>query len=243
MSFTIIIPCFNEANRLPVKTYQKFIDNEKAVLLLFVNDGSNDNTLAILNTLASSHPSQIHVLNLTQNRGKAGAVQQGMLYAKKHFSTKKLAYLDADLSTSLEECLALSKKINKDTVFVFGSRILKTDNRIERKWYRFIIGRVIATVISKILGISVYDTQCGCKIFDVAVVPIAFTENFTSKWLFDVEIFYRLIHHFGKERFLGKTKEIPLKQWIDTEDSRVKMTYMFRLWVDLYLLNQRYRKK
>ena len=50
------------------------------------------------------------------------------------------------------------------------------------------------------------------------------------------------MHHYGKDTFLQKTKEVPLKQWIDTDDSRVKMTYMFRLWMDLYLLNKRYSK-
>lgn len=237
----IIIPCFNEAKRLPIDAFKSFVAKEKEVRLIFVNDGSNDETLSVLQALAAWNPSQIQVLDLPKNKGKAGAVQQGMLYAKAHFSPTLLAYLDADLSTSLEECFSLSKKINPDTLFVFGSRILKTDNTIKRKWYRFLIGRVIASVISKMLGISVYDTQCGCKIFDATVVSIAFTDDFSSRWLFDVEIFYRMIHHFGKNEFLQKTKEVPLEQWIDTEDSRVKMTYMFRLWIDLYLLSKRYR--
>lgn len=238
---TIIIPCFNEANRLPIAAFKSFVEQEKEIQLIFVNDGSKDNTINVLQSLASSYNTQIRVLDLEDNVGKAGAVQEGMLYAKKHFPAERMAYLDADLSTSLEECLSLSKKINKSTLFVFGSRILRTDNTIKRKWYRFIIGRVIASVISKMLGIAVYDTQCGCKIFDTALVPIAFADRFTSRWLFDVEIFYRLIHHFGKTEFLQKTKEVPLEKWIDTEDSRVKMSYMFRLWIDLYLLFKRYR--
>ncbi len=238
----IIIPCFNEANRLPVSAFQSFIAKEKELRLIFVNDGSEDTTLSVLQTLATSNPEQIQVLDLPKNVGKAAAVQQGMRYAKTHFSPQLFAYLDADLSTSLEECLSLSKKINPDTLFVFGSRIIKTDNTIKRKWYRFLIGRVIAFIISKMLGIPVYDTQCGCKIFDATIVSTAFTGDFSSRWLFDVEIFYRLIHHFGKNEFLQKTKEVPLEQWIDTEDSRVKMTYMFRLWIDLYLLSQRYGK-
>ena len=242
MFIAIIIPCFNEANRLPIAAFQSFVEKEKEAQLIFVNDGSNDNTLGVLKSLALSQPRQIEVVDLKENVGKAGAVQQGMLYAQAHFSPSCFAYLDADLSTSLEECFSLAQNINPATSFVFGSRILKADNTIKRKWYRFLIGRVIATVISKMLGIAVYDTQCGCKIFDAQLISTAFTADFTSRWLFDVEIFYRLMDHYGKDTFLQKTKEVPLKQWIDTDDSRVKMTYMFRLWMDLYLLNKRYSK-
>ena len=163
-------------------------------------------------------------------------------WALKQSSCNRFAYLDADLSTSLEECTLLAEKINTATGFVFGSRILKTDNRIERKWYRFIIGRVVATVISKMLGISVYDTQCGCKVFDRELVPIAFEDTFSSRWLFDVEIFFRLINAHGKKEMVAQAKEVPLDQWIDTEDSRVKFSYIFQLWLDLAIIYRRYKQ-
>ena len=181
-------------------------------------------------------------LALLKNQGKAGAVQEGMQLALKESSCHRFAYLDADLSTSLEECTLLAEKINAETRFVFGSRILKTDNRIERKWYRFLIGRVIATVISKMLGISVYDTQCGCKIFDRKFVPIAFDAPFSSRWLFDVEIFFRLINALGKKEMVAQAKEVPLDQWVDTEDSRVKFSYIFQLWLDLAIIYRRYKQ-
>ena len=164
-----------------------------------------------------------------------------MLWAVTKTTSDRFAYLDADLSTSLEECLRLSEGIDENCRFIFGSRILKTDNQIERKWYRFLIGRVVATAISTLLGISVYDTQCGCKILQRELVELAFKDDFSSRWLFDVEIFFRLIRAFGKEEMIAFSKEVPLDQWIDTEDSRVKFTYMFRLWVDLATIYFRYR--
>ncbi len=223
--------------------YQTFMEQQKEVSLFFVNDGSNDNTADALRKMVASYSSQAHVLDLPQNVGKAEAVRYGFLYTQSHFEHKQLAYLDADLSTTLEEAFLLSQQINANTSFVFGSRISKDDNFIARKWYRYLIGRTIATVISKMLGMAVYDTQCGCKIFDSSVVPTAFADAFTSRWLFDVEIFYRLKNHLGKTEFLQKSKEIPLQQWIDKGDSRVKMSYMFRLWIDLYMIFNRYHKK
>ena len=125
--------------------------------------------------------------------------------------------------------------------FYFWLAHLKTDNQIERKWYRFLIGRVVATAISTLLGISVYDTQCGCKIFAHDLVKLAFKDSFSSRWLFDVEIFFPSYSGFWKRGYDRFFKEVPLDQWIDTEDSRVKFTYMFRLWVDLATIYFRYR--
>ena len=242
MPLCIIVPCYNEANRFPQEQFKQFLSSHPAVQLILVNDGSSDNTLSLLTALAAAFPQQVETLALLKNQGKAVAVQEGMQLALKQSSCDRFAYLDADLSTSLEECTLLAEKINTATGFVFGSRILKTDNRIERKWHRFIIGRVIATVISKMLGISVYDTQCGCKVFDRELVPIAFEAPFSSRWLFDVEIFFRLINTLGKKEMVAQAKEVPLDQWIDTEDSRVKFSYMFQLWLDLAIIYRRYKQ-
>ena len=242
MPLCIIVPCYNEANRFPQEQFKQFLSKQTAVQLVLVDDGSTDNTLTLLTALSAHFPQQVETLALSENKGKAGAVQAGMQLALQKASCDRFAYLDADLSTSLEECTLLGEKINAETRFVFGSRILKTDNRIERKWYRFLIGRVIATVISKMLGISVYDTQCGCKILDRKLIPIAFDAPFSSRWLFDVEIFFRLINTLGKKQMIAQSKEVPLDQWLDTEDSRVKFSYMFQLWLDLAIIYRRYKQ-
>ena len=241
MPLSIIIPCYNEANRFPTERYLQFLKQQPEVRLVFVDDGSSDTTEQVLSAIVAAFPKQTNLIVLEKNQGKAGAVQKGILWAVTKTTSDRFAYLDADLSTSLEECLQLSEGIDEDYRFIFGSRILKTDNQIERKWYRFLIGRVVATAISTLLGISVYDTQCGCKILHRDLVELAFKDSFSSRWLFDVEIFFRLIRAFGKEKMIAFSKEVPLNQWIYTEDSRVKFTYMFRLWVDLATIYFRYR--
>ena len=241
MPLSIIIPCYNEANRFPTERYLQFLKQQPEVRLIFVDDGSSDTTEQVLSAIVAAFPKQTNLIVLEKNQGKAGAVQKGMLWAVTKTTSDRFAYLDADLSTSLEECLRLSEGIDENCRFIFGSRILKTDNQIERKWYRFLIGRVVATAISTLLGISVYDTQCGCKILHRDLVELAFKDAFSSRWLFDVEIFFRLIRAFGKEEMVAFSKEVPLDQWIDTEDSRVKFSYMFRLWVDLATIYFRYR--
>ena len=180
-------------------------------------------------------------MSYKKNKGKGNAVRDGFLYAVHENMSGNLAYLDADLSTSLEECKLLSKKINDKIKFVFGSRISKSNNIIKRKFHRFIIGRSIATIISSIIGVSIYDTQCGCKIMDQKLVKMSFEKAFLSRWLFDVEIFLRLINFYGKDKFLEISREVPLKSWIDTEDSRVKFIHAPRIILDLLIIKKRYK--
>lgn len=237
----IVIPCYNEENRLPISQFKDFLTAQKNVLLCFVNDGSTDQTDAVVNQLKRDFNQYIHLLSLPKNVGKAGAVKEGMNVCNQNFDYQKIAYLDADLATSLEECYAISKEINKTVQFAFGSRIAKIDTQIQRKKFRFFVGRFIATLISMQLDLKVYDTQCGCKIFDKEVAHNVFQESFISKWLFDVEIFHRLITVFGKEKMANVCREVPLKVWIDTDDSKVKMSYFFKIWFDLVAIKKRYR--
>ena len=241
MSLNIIIPCYNESMRLPVNKYSDFLKLNKKVRIIFVNDGSTDNTKSLITELSKKFPRQIEILSYEKNKGKGNAVREGFLYAVRQNISGSLAYLDADLSTSLEECKLLSKKINDKIQFVFGSRIPKSNNVIKRKFHRFIIGRSIASIISSIIGVSVYDTQCGCKIIDQKLVKLSFEKAFLSRWLFDVEIFLRLINFYGKDKFLEISREVPLKCWIDTEDSKVKFIDAPRIILDLLIIKKRYK--
>tara|TARA_B100001996_G_scaffold350439_1_gene309815 strand:+ start:138 stop:824 length:687 start_codon:yes stop_codon:yes gene_type:complete len=227
--------------RLPVNKYLDFLKLNKKVKIIFVNDGSTDKTKNLVNKLANKFPEQIKILSYEKNKGKGNAIRDGFLYAVRQNMSGNLAYLDADLSTSLEECKLLSRKINDKIKFVFGSRIRKSNNIIKRKFHRFVIGRGIATIISSIIGVSVYDTQCGCKIIDQKLVNQSFSEVFSSRWLFDVEIFLRLINFYGKDKFIEISKEVPLKRWVDTEDSRVRFIHAPRIILDLLIIKKRYK--
>ena len=237
----IIIPCYNEASRFPVNRFVSFVKKHSAVSIYFVNDGSSDNTDSILEDLRIKFPKNISVINQEKNEGKAAAVRLGMNSALKNNKFDRFAFLDADLSTSIEECILLSEKVTKETSFVFGSRIKKLDNNIRRKTHRFIIGRIIATFISKMLRLPIYDSQCGCKIFSREWVTFIFNEAFLTRWLFDVEIFYRLINHFGRTKIQTKILEVPLSAWIDSENSKVSLFYGIKVWFDLLKIYKHYK--
>ncbi len=241
MNLGIVIPCYNEYERLTDSVFESFLDQRKKISLCFVNDGSQDKTLTVLKKIHQSQPKNVHIINLKKNEGKASAVRAGMIFFFEEKRFDKIAYLDADLSTSLEECCSLSKKVNLKTKFVFASRIENIDNNIKRYWYRFIIGRILANIISRMLNVSIYDTQCGCKIFNSELIPIAFQKPFISEWLFDVEIFYRLKNHYGAEKLMAFSEETPLDSWVDMGDSKIKLSYGVWVWLDLFKIYHFYK--
>ena len=238
----IIIPCYNEEKRLPLKEYHSFIETTPTVLLCFVNDGSNDGTFKALEELKGKFPDNVDVQSYSKNVGKAEAVRKGIQHCTSTYDYSFIAYLDADLATSLSECVKLATYLNGQVEFCFGSRIRLVGTTIVRKKRRYLIGRIVATFISHTLRINVYDTQCGCKLFTKDLATQLFKDPFISKWLFDVEIFFRMFSLYGREQAIKKMKEVPLSLWVDRGDSSVKATYIFQLWLDLYQINKRYKK-
>lgn len=238
----IVIPCYNEEDYFLHSKYISFLKKQKNILICFVNDGSYDNTNKCITDLAEKFPKNVVVINHKKNKGKAEAVKTGVNFCNNNYDFTNIAYLDADLAVSLEECIELSKFLKEDVDFVFGSRVLRIGSIIERKKSRHYIGRIIATLISYILSLKVYDTQCGCKLFKKELSQKVFIKSFVSRWLFDVEIFFRILGIYGKEKAVKKMLEIPLNKWIDRGDSKVKLTYFFKLWFDLLKIKKEYSK-
>ena len=223
------------------KEYCNYLERDSDTLLCFVNDGSTDDTLNVLHNLNKKFFNQVEIISNKNNQGKAEAVRRGILHCNDKFDYQYIAYLDADLAVSLEECSSLTQYFNKDIIFCFGSRINRIGSVIDRKTSRYIIGRFIATIISHVLSLKIYDTQCGCKLFTKELSVIIFFNPFISKWLFDVEIFFRIIDLYGRENSLTKMIEIPLLKWTERGDSKVKTTYFFKLWFDLNKIRRRYK--
>jgi len=238
----IVIPCYNEEKRFLSDEYCSFIEETPSVLLCFVNDGSTDNTLETIKALKNKYPEQIDIVSYPKNAGKAEAVRQGFLYCNSRYNHLHIAYLDSDLSISLQECYGMKRYFSDKVNFCFGSKVKRIGAVIEMTAFRYLAGRVIASLISRMLGIQVHDTQCGCKLFTKDLSNKLFKDKFISKWLFDVEIFFRMLILYGKEEALERMIEIPLLRCAYKGGSKVKITYFFRLWFDLTRINKKYKK-
>jgi glycosyltransferase involved in cell wall biosynthesis len=199
----------------------------------------------MLQSIQECFPERILIENHKKNKGKAESVRTGVLSSLSHFQFKYIGYFDADLSTPLEECFRLKDSLatRENLEFSFGSRMAIIGSKIERKLYRHLFGRVIATLISNILGLKVYDTQCGAKLFTHDLAEKVFTDSFITTWLFDVEIFARIIHLVGRDNVKDVMIETPLKTWVDKGGSKIELSYVIKVFFDLYRIKRRYFPK
>lgn len=243
MLLTVIIPCYNEAERLDKDAFIAYLEGHPEVQMLFVNDGSRDNTLEVLKAMAESHP-QVHYLDVQPNGGKAEAVRRGMLHAAEHFQSDYIGFWDADLATPLYEIdnfLFHARRKNFD--MVTGLRLARLGAEVRRKNTRHYIGRCFATVASSMLRIPVYDTQCGSKLFKTDIVNNLFSEPFVTRWLFDVEFLARYKKQYGRERALTCIYEYPLLAWEDVNGSKLKPKDFLKAPFELLKIKRKYLRK
>jgi len=218
-----VVPCYNEAGRLPEGAFLEFARRQSDTAFLFVNDGSTDDTAGMLERLCAAGNGKFAALNLPRNLGKAGAVRCGVLAALQR-NPEFVGYWDADLATPLaavQDFLDVLDE-NPEIDIVMGARVKLLGRHVERYPFRHYSGRLFATAASLALHLGVYDTQCGAKIFRVTPgTREAFGAPFRSRWVFDVELLARYIAFTGKEA-ANRIYELPLMSWIDVPGSKVK---------------------
>jgi len=240
----VVIPCYNEEERLLSKEFTDYIDKNSGYHLCFVNDGSKDQTLQVLKELQKGREDFITVYDCEKNGGKAEAVRLGMLHMAQKKDLDYIGFLDADLSTDLADFDDLVKTIeSSDFKIVSGSRISRMGANITKESARKIISLTINFIIRKILSMDFKDTQCGAKIFHKDVINVAFSETFVTQWIFDVEIFKRMTIHFGLKKAKSMLCEQPLKRWIHADGSKLSMKDSVKIVFQLAQIAWVYRAK
>lgn len=236
----LVIPCYNEAERFLPEQAEQLLVNDQMNLLL-VNDGSTDQTLMALQDFKSNHQSRVEVLNLDRNLGKAEAVRLGLKQAIDQ-GAKVTGYFDADFATPSEEMLRLTNILasSPNTQVLLGARWLHLGAEIERNVWRHYGGRIFATLASAVLGLKVYDTQCGAKLFRVnAALQSSLGENFVSPWAFDVELLGRLKLELNQDEF----REVPLSRWLDVAGSKISFMDMVSATLALYNIHRALKRQ
>ncbi|MGH7833632.1 MAG: glycosyltransferase [Candidatus Binatia bacterium] len=240
-STIIVIPCYNEAQRLPVRKFTQSYGHR----FFFINDGSTDGTQQILQSLRDFDPDRFNVCNLPKNTGKGEAVRKGILLALED-QPEFVGYWDADLATPLDAISRFSELLrNKPEIeIVFGARVQLLGRSIKRSNLRHYLGRMFATAASLVLGLSIYDTQCGAKLFRVLPgTRDLFIEPFLTKWLFDVEIIARLIRSRSQTTQPQPADiiyELPLSEWRDVKGSKVRPKDFVTAFIDLAIIYWKY---
>lgn len=247
-STVIVVPCYNEASRLPIARFEAFFAAEPDIGFVFVDDGSTDGTGERLRSLAKSASDRVRVLTLDVNQGKAEAVRLGVLEALGG-DPSWIGFWDADLATPLSVILDFQKLLEArpELELVMGARVRLLGREIRRSALRHYLGRLSATWIALTLGLRVYDTQCGAKLFrNGPRLPGLFREPFLADWLFDVEILARRIAlgaRSGAPPAQTCLFEYPVAEWADVAGSKLRLGAYPRAALDLVRIRRRYLRR
>lgn len=233
----IVVPVFNESSRFPETYWLKLVTSStKSIHWLFVNDGSTDDTLATLKRYEIY--SNVDILNIQTNSGKAEAVRQGFLSLFQDFEI--LGMLDSDGSFDANEVLEIGSKVN----FLFFEANLDQYHTVwcSRKDIQNLLSsenpfrRYLSFIVSFIIGHfwenKPWDTQCGLKfyrkcnsLYESIQLP------FSTKWFFEIELFFRQKNKLGSG--LDQIMEYPLKYCADIPGSKITFSKFPQLFLEL----------
>jgi glycosyltransferase involved in cell wall biosynthesis len=228
---TVVVPCYNEAARFDPEPVAELI-GKADVRVLAVDDGSTDATPARLADLAARHPERVAVLSLGRNHGKGEAVRRGLREAVAG-GAELVAYCDADFAAPPTEVARLIDVLRADVSLdaVIASRVAMLGTDIRRSAVRHYRGRLFATLSSLVLGVAVYDTQCGAKAFRAGPrLEAALARPFVSQWAFDVELLGRLLP--------GRCVEMPLQSWHDAAGTHMTALAGLRATAELWRIRR-----
>jgi dolichyl-phosphate beta-glucosyltransferase len=211
--YSIVIPAFNESARIGralsdvLSSIQK---NSWDAEIIVVNDGSSDDTAAIVQGFAATHPI-IRLIHNDGNRGKGYSVRNGMLQA----TGSLVMFTDADLSAPMDEAERLFAAIRDGADVAIGSRWLERGRQtIHQPLYRQFFGRCFNAVTRMVMRLPFADTQCGFKAFTRSAAQTIFQLQRIERWGFDPEILFIALKRGYKVREVSVT-------WGHDERSRI----------------------
>ena len=213
MDISIVIPLFNEEESLPELTawiHRVCKPMQVAYEIIFVDDGSRDNSWAVINSLAATNP-EIKAIKFRRNYGKSAALNEGFQAA----SGRCVITMDADLQDSPDEIPGLYKMIIEDKFDVVSGWKKKRYDPITKT----IPTKLYNWATRKISGIKLHDFNCGLKAYRLDVVKSIEVYGemhryipVIAKWAGFIKIGEKVVVHqkrkygvtkFGLERFIN----------------------------------------
>src|SRR6202795_3847051 len=195
MTYSIVIPAYNEGQRLApsLEKVLAYVHQQGwGAEVIVVNDGSRDNTAEIVREFAAKDP-LLRLVENPGNRGKGYSVRNGMLNARGEI----VVFSDADLSSPIEEMPKLLQALAAGADIAIGSRWLRAELQTQRQsLHRQLFGRIFNLLLRITLGLQFKDTQCGFKAFTRRAAQTILPLERVERWGFDPEILF-LARKFG----------------------------------------------
>ncbi len=227
MKLSVIIPAYNEEERLP-KTLQEIAeylsqqsyDSE----IIVVSDGSKDRTGEVVREMIPEIRN-LRLIENKENHGKGYAVRQGVLEGKGAYRI----FTDADNSTSIDQIEKMWPWFEQGYDVVIGSRDIKGAvlDPPQPWWRRVLLGKSFRFLTHLICGTwNILDSQCGFKMFTRKAAEDIFPRIRILGFSFDVEVLVIA------KRLGYRVKEIPV-HWKNDPKTKVKLSNTFKMGIDL----------
>lgn len=211
----MVLPIYNEALVLTSSLDALVAHLEgtsRTFEVICVDDGSSDHSRAILDRRAATEP-RLRVFGLPANRGKGAAVRHGVLEA----SGRAVLFMDADLSTPLEELERFCDSIDAGYDVVIGNRRAPgSEIEVRQPWLRQTLGRCFTLVTQRLLAPGVQDFTCGFKAFNAEAARAIFERSTLDGWAFDAELVV-IADVLGL-----RLAQVPVR-WRHEEDTKVRL--------------------
>jgi len=217
---SIIIPFFNEEKRVrkTISVIKNFLKKNKSIKveIIFVNDGSSDDTEVILESylkelLLKNH--SIMFYKLAFNQGKGYAIKYGVEKSQYNW----ILMCDFDMSTKPDQLILWTRNgfIGNINSAYFGSRT-HSNSKTQKKYHRLIFGKVFAILINLLFSINIKDTQCGFKLFHKNYALNIFKKLKSYRFVFDIDLILLL----RNKKIL--IKELPVT-WIHMPNGKLNI--------------------
>jgi len=193
--------------------------------LIVVNDGSPDHTFDEAMRARKVNP-HIKIVTYQINRGKGGAIKEGIAHA----SGEYVAFLDADLDLSPLHLKAfLNALLDEDADIVIGSKLHK-DSKLNYPLKRKIMSYGYYMMLHILFHLDLKDTQTGVKLFRAAAIhPIAESLT-TSGYAFDIEILARA-NQMGC-RILEMPVQLEYRRGMENGTARIRIKDVCSMFLD-----------
>lgn len=211
---TVVIPAYNEGGIIEktISGVSSFLARQKYLWeIVVVDDGSSDNTAKVIKRLSDT---RVNFISYSENRGKGGALKEGI----KHSKGKFIIFTDADLSVPINTVSRFLKELEDgQNDVVIGTRKIKSAKVITHQpWLRENLGKGFTLLTKIITGVNVSDFTCGFKGFTFDAAQKIFRNSLISRWAYDAEIL------FLAKKYGFRISEVPVI-WTNRSDTRVKL--------------------